>query len=437
MSEILTAHYKRGYLGPTNLNRQSVSWTRDWERMEYDHKQKRPTDGDKYAEWREAQKQGRILFRPHWVKSESRIENGFNASVSVSVKRGPEDPVEMWKNTCVNAPVDLRKIPTFESDHKFDRPELVTLALAEANRRELDLLTVIGEMPETIRMLAEWVHRARHPIQTLQSIGSELKRWGRDPKRAVDASTRFWMEYRYGWMPAVYTYQDIMAQFNRQVKEFQTSRKSDTSEIDEAGIARGSIEYSNFIDYDLTWSVRIFSHRVAMIKRCFSMAELSAKRIALNPFATGWELTSLSWAVDWYLHVGDSIMALTPTSSTQQASCYAQRYKHIIEAYATPRVPPPDVYWMSGSPSGGTQMVLFDHVNSYNRDVVEDASAEFTVPVGLKMNLKRQLDAFSLLWGKTRTATLRRQRSLQAAQKAEWRQRRRSLSGDTRRNRRS
>ena len=50
-----------------------------------------------------------------------------------------------------------------------------------------------------------------------------------------------------------------------------------------------------------------------VLRRCYTLDEIEAKRFGMNPVGTAWELTTLSFVIDWFISVGDFIAAYTPT----------------------------------------------------------------------------------------------------------------------------
>ena len=53
-----------------------------------------------------------------------------------------------------------------------------------------------------------------------------------------------------------------------------------------------------------------------VLRRCYTLDEIEAKRFGMNPVATAWELTTLSFVIDWFISVGDFIAAYTPTRAS-------------------------------------------------------------------------------------------------------------------------
>ena len=111
-----------------------------------------------------------------------------------------------------------------------------------------------------------------------------------------------------------------------------------------------------------------------------------------------WELTLLSFVVDWAVQIGDTIAALTPTCAEAEAiaSISKEQYKIVCSV-------------VGHMPKQHTEIVCETGVfatvdySSYMR-TVGSGTPSFQIPVGLQMNLKRSIDAFALSWPLIRRA---------------------------------
>ena len=111
---------------------------------------------------------------------------------------------------------------------------------------------------------------------------------------------------------------------------------------------------------------------------------------------TAWELVPFSFVADLLVHVGDMIMALTPTCYQERAITYSEHFSSKLE-YAAGPLPAPGKTMDVNTVVEHAKLSWNAYEESYQRDVVPDNVLEFiTLPVGLETNWKREIDAFAL-----------------------------------------
>lgn len=134
------------------------------------------------------------------------------------------------------------------------------------------------------------------------------------------------------------------------------------------------------------------------------MEQLRQKRFGVSVPATMWELTTLSFVVDWAIQFGDLITALTPTCADAEASAAITRVRYGIDCEITGYI---QRLGVDEKLSGDTGQFARITLDSYSRSV-GSGTPSFSIPVGLQMNLKRTLDGFALSWPKIRQALTKR-----------------------------
>lgn len=134
------------------------------------------------------------------------------------------------------------------------------------------------------------------------------------------------------------------------------------------------------------------------------MEQLRQKRFGVSVPATMWELTTLSFVVDWAIQFGDLITALTPTCADAEASAAITRVEYGIDCEITGYIQRLGVDEKLSGDIGQFARITLD---SYSRSV-GSGTPSFSIPVGLQMNLKRTLDGFALSWPKIRQALTKR-----------------------------
>lgn len=191
---------------------------------------------------------------------------------------------------------------------------LITGAIAEANNGIYDLLTELGEARETIGFL----------LSALSDLVKIIVRTKRDLVRLNTnrkANIRFdedlaslWLAFRYAVSPIGYSINDGLDLLNSQFSAYQTVRRGVSYDTEPVIFDGWTIPSLKIID-------RVF------VKYRFS-GDATLHNIKFDPFATAWELTPLSFVVDWFLNVGDLITSLSvPANVQQQATSYSRQLK--------------------------------------------------------------------------------------------------------------
>lgn len=167
-----------------------------------------------------------------------------------------------------------------------------------------DLGTDLGELKETIAML-------RSPFQSLRKALLNFKRLTKGKPVSVAADT--WMELRYGIMPLVYSIQSYVAQGWRHYNQTGVLRReSATKRIGSVSVVEGP-----FVAFDKFYAQerRTITRTVkATTKVYFKYSRQVDYSYALGLDVTAlpglmWELTKMSWMLDWYLNVGTFLEA--------------------------------------------------------------------------------------------------------------------------------
>lgn len=314
---------------------------------------------------------------------------------------------------------------------RYSRKEMLTLAYASANDRGWDVLTDLAELPSTIKMGVDALRALRNPLKTLKSLDLASKKRKRDydiveelvqtrggprirkrkqwftyyewqgkPASLADLSAQAWLTYRYGIMPILYSLQDISEVIHKKYAdkvEWETTKKreetsfDDTSVIGSFGGNHAKARVPVVMRSECKLTQRVF------IKTKYSVGQLKSKQLGFNPAVTAWELVPFSFVADWVAHVGDMIMALTPTCYSARAITYSEHMSCNIGYAPGPR----PSHNEGSSVTTVTKAFLKWEASedSYQREVVSDNVLEFiTLPVGLETNWKRELDAFALAY---------------------------------------
>lgn len=374
---------------------------------------RRGTDGDDIREFELAKRSNRILFRPHSA-SKSVVD-----IVPFSYQQELIQTIDKRTKYFLDAKVyDFNLLSLYDPrrdlvtyNHKYDLGELKTLAYAEANERELDVLTALSEMPETIKMFVNIAQALVKPRKTALEFWKLYQKELRKSKgavgaKAIDHLSSAWLQYRYGIMPVYYLVEDLRAQLDRDVKIFQASRKKDVVKL-ESGIQKKlSLPggWNGSLNAMAQYAISGEHKYEFLLRRIYTMEQLRQKRFGVSVPATMWELTTLSFVVDWAIQFGDLITALTPTCADAEASAAITRVRYGIDCEITGYI---QRLGVDEKLSGDTGQFARITLDSYSRSV-GSGTPSFSIPVGLQMNLKRTLDGFALSWPKIRQALTKR-----------------------------
>lgn len=254
---------------------------------------------------------------------------------------------------------------------------VVTEALAKAEDGIYDILTEFAELPETLRYLTGTVAKAADISKNYEKKRLKLLKEFRKGKiktieRLTKALASLWLQYRYAIMPLVYSAQDV-AKLLKEMK--RTFAKYNTKE---AGVPFDVPPFKG-------WTFEGTSEATlrCFIKRSYDPNDLIdalLSSLKINPFATAYELTPLSFVVDWFINIGEIITAFTGSAQFKQQAATFSSLVEINGRYLH-------------ADTGATVSVQCKH---YNRTVI-NPSAHIGLSFNLDLNWKRQLDAFALL----------------------------------------
>lgn len=255
--------------------------------------------------------------------------------------------------------------------HNTVDTSVVTSTVAEANKRMLDLLTLMAETPETLKSAYTFLSQAciiirdlkrgkfnltkayqdknklikRKYLEDLVKIDNMKKLYAEEAKtqrlsrrienrranqirrlheRALiehkraskksllefnSAMADVWMNFRYNIMPTTYALMEITDVITKN-PEFLTTRDGirQTVEVD-IGLVR-PLTYNNLFS--------VFVKDVA--KSDMGPFTLSSKTMSANAVVTAWELVPLSFVVDWFINIGDFLSAITGGSTADRGS---------------------------------------------------------------------------------------------------------------------
>lgn len=199
-----------------------------------------------------------------------------------------------------------------------------------------DLLTELGEMEESISyifgkqkgvadFLEKGLLREGDPSLFRKFRRYNAKRLMKDADRAVRKLGSRWMEYRYALMPIIYSYRDIADTWDKRHSKYHTTRSQEYIPI---SVEPDEYEGDEYLVFSSSGSIQVRSTSKALYD-LGSLQRLTSL-IGFNPFRTAWELIPMSFVIDWFINVGDSISALTGLDySSHRVSCTSVKHSQV------------------------------------------------------------------------------------------------------------
>lgn len=308
-----------------------------------------------------------------------------------------------------------------------------TKALAKLNDTKFDVLTFIGELRETLWMLKNplaafqnyWANpKTVDLIRRLVQIKYRSPRASRRLRAArlsqkvdliagpIDVASGLWLQYRYGIMPLIYDLQGViemvMKKFDHDSSVLRAKRAGKRSVANK--VVTGTLGYNNlYVPYKLDEYVTykattcVYYQLELMSDHMRNLRDLGLYTEHLP--AVLWEVTKLSFVVDWFLNMGDFLQAIEPNPWVRLLGGCTSEKTTVVR---TVRQNGP------ATVSGYTKLaktLMTPEVSFTGRRLVRrtpialPASPVFNVST---LSVKRAIDALALLWmgasSKLRTA---------------------------------
>lgn len=329
-----------------------------------------------------------------------------------------------YTETYAGRPVVL--IPTLdqfdgvEDDLSDTRKAALNKALDKLKDQRINLAVAIGELPETVgflyngaKALIDSFKVVANKQRALKATYERMRRGakGKNPKRKrqatnwlrksgtyADQVAGLWLGWRYGVMPLVYDMQGAYDEYNRpqegvgDIINVKTSKRyNEFHKIPEfmdilvSGSSTLPPKAESYLEVDVTYSVVLN----VVVEKPRSATQLG--------FGNGpqllWELTPLSFVLDWGINLGESLGALDAGTGTSFIS------GTISEKRLLARRVKGDTISFTAFGNHSSHITYSDaesYDKVYERTVLEDLPLpQFYTSNG--MDKKRWLDAFALL----------------------------------------
>lgn len=170
----------------------------------------------------------------------------------------------------------------------LDLQYFVQQAAARISSGGWDALTFVAEIGQLRRML-------KGVFTKLLALSQ-----GSSPGKLAD----LWLEGRYGWRTLLYDIQDL----NEAIKQLNSEKRTRYSE--KVGLSTTSSFTESFIE-GTPKRLRTNHVEIRISARGAVVADIDIPALQIDPIRTAWELTTLSFVLDWLLNVGQALDAVS------------------------------------------------------------------------------------------------------------------------------
>jgi len=248
--------------------------------------------------------------------------------------------------TCVSPAVGPYDRIAYEGEHgRYDplRPPAIpdtskvadrawTGAYAKLNEGDYDFGATLGELKETIRTIISVIHRlpvSKEFWKTINTATSAFYAQRRKEKLSRKMANA-WLEWRYGIRPLLWEAEQILAALTEKRKAAATAgklyvKRSSSKSNNESITSLKEVYGFNGLRYSADLSVKTEVKAYTSVYYTIDAGNMPAalallRKYGLSPdqgLALVWELTPLSFVVDWFVDIKTWIQALcTPIGIT-------------------------------------------------------------------------------------------------------------------------
>lgn len=209
--------------------------------------------------------------------------------------------------------------------YETERNIAIAQAWANVDISEMQALASLGELPETIKWVGDLYRRGIGIFAMFKSRKVRLRKMkdlgNMSAVDYADAVANFWLEFRYAVRPLLFEMEQIVAALQAGIPSpRRTARGYHDKEVTDDDSGDSVVAYYT-VGYETEFS-RESIYRAGVLYSIDALSTGWTEILGLDqPLESLWELTKLSFAIDWFLNVGDIISAhttsgdLTPLAS--------------------------------------------------------------------------------------------------------------------------
>ena len=270
------------------------------------------------------------------VANQSYNENQYIRTEQDSVVHSVDFRYDMHREVPATAWLSYDSLPfhKFSSEFASVRDLAVTKAKANADLSQVSVLATIGELKETVVSLHQIFSRAGKILSSFRfdefdDIAKYSYDWLRNKKsqeylrknlRLQELEKRY-MEARYSIRPLCYEVIQYLKAFNKRfkVKDRQTFRAQESVQKSDSSVRPHEVGIMSMdILYTTKYSCQARAGLLCQIDEVSISNFLGMDQV----LETSWELTPLSFVVDWFLNIGTMLAAWTPETGLKVLSTW-------------------------------------------------------------------------------------------------------------------
>ena len=239
----------------------------------------------------------------------------------------------------------------------------VTSARAKVSSAEILIGATLGELKETKDMFISAAVRLRHAGTLIHRyfdiiMDPRKNHWDK-AGRLIGTARDAWMEMRFGWRPFAGEAQD----FYRALRSLEQHPERQTFRAGQDVVWQGADSTSIYLYPGTSWLFDRTTYATHKIRA----GVLCEQRYGGVPDTWGitkipstiWELTRLSWAVDYFLNIGDLIAAYTPDSLWTPMASWLTTKSKVVSVVQTTGVTTAGWSLYSTGPSRETTTITY------------------------------------------------------------------------------
>jgi len=209
---------------------------------------------------------------------------------------------------------------------------VVNGAVADSRSAAWDVLTDMAEGRETLRLFQAAIRDVRRfAFMTIADAQRSLRttKHKHSVTKLRELISQRWLEYRYGWMPVVYSLQSAVQALAKEREEWERGRARQN-------IVDTTTHYSEATSHGVRRQATS-TREVSIAVRGWAASEIRWQNsYGFDPLVTSYELLTLSFVLDWFIQVGTYLEAISPFAAGKTiGSCASIRMSEIVTTTAT------------------------------------------------------------------------------------------------------
>ena len=197
-------------------------------------------------------------------------------------------------------------------------PSIITAvgnaAISDAKSAIWDALTWIGELKET----REYFHTVVKRIDSvsIQAAKDAFRRSKRSGKSAFDIFPNTWLEYRYAIRPLMFDFQNVCNALANKIEKGQLV-EGHGKQIEDLSNSKSTTTIGSGSAGDYVTTDTIFGSRTYRGFAYAGVENVGIQVAGVDPLSTFWELTRLSFVLDWAIDINSWLKAISPFTGAE------------------------------------------------------------------------------------------------------------------------